>query len=257
MNILLKHALAYQRLGWSVIPIKPGRKEAMIRWTEFQSRRASLAEIARWWRTTPNANVGVVTGLISNLVVVDIDSAIGCEAYIAKFGKFHSTIMQSTGKENARHLLFKHPGDQKYRTMARLYDSLDIRADGGYIVVPPSAHPSGRLYRWTIDPIEMRLDDLLKLPGELRDELKTERTDGRKSVNEDGWIQEALFGVEEGYRNDTCTKLAGFYLRLFENDMDRVEEVLMIWNKRNKPPMDEREIRQVVTSVGRLRRSGR
>lgn len=257
MNPLLKYALAYQRLGWSVIPIKPGKKEALIKWAEFQSRRATLAEIARWWRSTPNANVGIVTGLISNLVVVDIDSLVGGEAYIAKFGKPSNTIMQKTGKPFAHHLLFTHPGDQKYRTMARLWDSLDIRADGGYIVVPPSAHPNGRLYRWAIDPTEMGLDDLLELPKELRDELKIERTDGRKSVNEDGWIQEALFGVEEGYRNDTCAKLTGFYLRLFENDMSRVEEVLMIWNKRNKPPMDRKEIRQVVASVGRLRKLGR
>src|SRR5215472_15098298 len=73
-NEIRTAALSYEHLGLSVIPIEPKGKRAIVEWQEFQSRRASAKEIKQWWAKWPAANVAIVTGEISNCVVVDVDS---------------------------------------------------------------------------------------------------------------------------------------------------------------------------------------
>ena len=63
-----KAALLYRDKGFSVIPVK-GNKKPYIPWTEFQERKATVEEIEQWWKKWPGANVGIVTGKISGVVV--------------------------------------------------------------------------------------------------------------------------------------------------------------------------------------------
>jgi hypothetical protein len=80
-----KAALEYLVRGWSGIPIEGngGRKKPLVKWQEFQERLATPEEVAGWWKKWPDANVGIVTGAISNLVVVDTDGPEG-EAFVAE-----------------------------------------------------------------------------------------------------------------------------------------------------------------------------
>ena len=64
-------AFDYLRRGWSILPIRPHSK--LILWQEYQRRRATEDEAAEWFRRWPSANVGIVTGSISHLAVLDID----------------------------------------------------------------------------------------------------------------------------------------------------------------------------------------
>ncbi|GAG19795.1 unnamed protein product, partial [marine sediment metagenome] len=196
MKNLMDYALAYCKLGWSVIPIKPNEKIPLIEWGKYQKERATEDQIEKWWKKYPNANIGITTGIISDIIVIDIDSSKGEEEYIAKFGELHSTISQKTGKPKATQKFFKHPRDHTYHNIPRLLPDVDVRADGGYVVAPPSIHPNGTQYKWIIDPTEMGLDDLLSLPDEIKKHLFAQ-TD-RKSRNVEGWVQEALMGVKEG-----------------------------------------------------------
>lgn len=246
-NTLLNHALSYANLNWSVIPIKPKGKRPLIKWEEYQKIRATEKQITNWWSKWPNANIGIITGLVSGLIVIDVDSNNGREGYIAIFKEMHNTIEQKTGKPDAIQMFFRHPGDQLYQNMVGLLPEVDVRADGGYVVVPPSIHPNGIEYSWVIDPIEMGLNDLLELPGELRSKLITQETSERKNI--EGWVSEALLGVEEGKRTNTCVKLAGYYLRKFENDAEQTQILLQSWNERNTPPMDWKVIDQTVQSI--------
>lgn len=66
-------ALAYLARGWSAIPIEPRGKRPLVSWLEFQGRLASGAEVMRWFRRWPEANVGIVTGAVSGLIVLDVD----------------------------------------------------------------------------------------------------------------------------------------------------------------------------------------
>ncbi len=247
------YACEYVKLGWSVIPIKPGGKKPLVEWEKYQKERATEDQIKKWWSKYPNANIGVVTGIISDIIVIDIDSKKGEEEYIAKFNELHSTISQKTGKPEATQKIFKHPGNHTYHNMARFLPDVDVRADGGYVVVPPSIHPNGKTYEWIIDPVDMGLSDLLPLPDEIKKHLFAQ-TD-RKPRNVEGWVQEALMGVEDGRRTDTCAKLAGWYLRAFEGDIEQVEILLQNWNERNRPPKDWKVINTVIDSIAK--REGR
>jgi hypothetical protein len=250
---LATYAHNYVKLGWSIFPIEPNGKKPLVKWEKCQKERATEDQVKKWWAKYPNANIGIVTGTISDIIVIDIDSAKGQEEYTVKLGEFHNTISQKTGKPNARQLFFKHPKDRKYHNRARLFLDVDVRADGGYVVVPPSVHPNGTVYQWIINPVEMGLNDLLDLPEDIKTQLIS-KTD-KKPDHIEGWVQEALMGVKEGQRNDVCTRLAGYYLRAFEGDKEQVEILLQSWNERNAPPMDWKEVRTVIESVAK--REGR
>ena len=250
---LVTYACSYIKLGWSVIPIEPRGKKPLIKWEKYQKEKATEDQIKKWWVKYPNANIGIITGTISEIIVIDIDSAKGQEEYTVKLGELHNTISQRTGKKDALQLFFKHPRDRKYQNKAGLLPDVDIRADGGYVIVPPSIHPNGKTYKWVIDPIDMGLNDLLDLPEDIKTQLISKT--GKKSDHVEGWVQEALMGVKEGKRNDICARLAGYYLRAFQGDTEQVEILLQNWNERNTPPMDWKEIRTVIESVAK--REGR
>src|SRR5512145_2027858 len=106
-------ALAYAARGWSVIPIEARGKRPLVAWLEFQSRRATPAEIATWYGRWLDANVGIVTGRASNLVVVDIDERHGGASSLAAIesenGPVARTVQVETGG-GGRHCYFAHPG---------------------------------------------------------------------------------------------------------------------------------------------------
>ena len=80
MNIM-DSALEYCKMGFSVIPVKPGGKKPLVKWEPYQSEKASEDQIRAWWKKIPSANVAIVTGAISGMDVVDIDSATGLELF--------------------------------------------------------------------------------------------------------------------------------------------------------------------------------
>jgi len=246
----LKYALAYEAIGWSVIPLNREKRPYLKAWGPYQTRRANQSEIKAWWQQWPQANVGIVTGAISGLVVVDVDSMLGREALSAELGALPQTISQETGKEGGLHLFFAHPGNgTKYSNMVRAIQDVDVRGDGGYVMVAPSIHPSGREYRWVIDPVEMGLNDLLPIPTELKSLLKAEEKKSQTSKNDPGWVVEALLGVEEGRRNDMAAKLAGYFFHRQDMSYAAVEQAMSTWNERNAPPMDWKELKAVIASI--------
>jgi Bifunctional DNA primase/polymerase, N-terminal len=106
------------------------------------------ALVTTWWTQLPEANIGIATGRNSNLVVLDIDGAKG-EAFLAfveaKHGPLPPTLEVKTGK--GRHLYFRYPDNvAKVKSVAHKETGLDVRADGGYVVGPPSIHASGHRY---------------------------------------------------------------------------------------------------------------
>lgn len=92
----------------------------------------------------------IATGRPSGLVVVDIDAHSGGETTYAELRRNHDlprTALAATG--SGRHLYFARPDDEPIpNSVGALGEGVDIRADGGYIVAPPSRHANGRTYRW-------------------------------------------------------------------------------------------------------------
>jgi hypothetical protein len=104
--------------------------------------------IKQWWAQTPDANIGIATGKDSGVVVLDVDGPQG-DKFLAEMESKHGSLPRTwqvkTGK--GRHLYFRYPQNAtKVKSVARPKLGLDVRADGGYVVAPPSSHESGRRY---------------------------------------------------------------------------------------------------------------
>lgn len=156
----LQAALEYLRRGWSVIPLhsirnglctcgkadcnSPG-KHPPISWKEFQKRHATEAEVRQWFKRLPWANIGIVTGIISGLLVLDIDGKSGMDSIENR--ELPPTIAVETGG-GGRHYYFKYPIGGNIGNKIALLDHVDIRGDAGYVVAPPSTHRSGKCYQW-------------------------------------------------------------------------------------------------------------
>ena len=107
-----------------------------------------LEQVERWWRVRPSANVAVATGAASAVFVLDIDGPAG-EASLRELENAHgalpTTRESTTGK--GRHLWFRHPGGRVPSPIG-LCPGIDVRADGAYVIAPPSRHVTGNPYRW-------------------------------------------------------------------------------------------------------------
>lgn len=109
----------------------------------------NFEQIEKWWAKWPNANIGIPTGNINSLFVIDIDGAKGrgsLKELQGKCGKLPPTLTARTG--NGGHLFFRS-GGRAYQNRTGILPGIDIRGDGGYIVAPPSVHFSGKRYGWT------------------------------------------------------------------------------------------------------------
>jgi hypothetical protein len=136
-------ALTYKEKGWSIIPVGDDKKP-LVAWKVYQERCASVDELLEWWMTWPGANIGIVTGKISNLTIIDFDTP---EAVAKMEEHLPDSFLCPIAKtpRGGRHYYFHYePG---LKTCARILPGVDIRSDGGYVVAPPSLTPAGA-YEW-------------------------------------------------------------------------------------------------------------
>lgn len=246
-SALIDSARAYAERGWSVIPMQPRGKRPIIAWREFQQRIPKDEEIAQWFKRWPNANLGIVTGRVSGLVVVDIDTRHGgpqsLAAAEARHGALPATMEVATGG-GGRHLYYAHPGAPMANRVAML-PGIDLRGDGGCAVAPPSVHPSGRRYTWVagrgpgevaLAPMPVHFGGAARPPGHPRHHW-------RRLVREN---------IGKGARNNTVASLCG-YLMHRGVDTAVVAELMLAWNRDHcRPPLPDAEVIQVVESIARL-----
>jgi hypothetical protein len=246
----MKAALDYGRLGWSVIPIEPRGKRPMIRWQVYQHRHPEKTEVANWFRHWPDANIAIVTGVVSGLVVLDLDPRHGADASLQDFERNHGPIAQTVEARTGgggRHLYFAHPGEMLHNR-AGLAPGIDLRGDGGYVVAPPSVHHSGASYRWGRSP------DVCPL-APLPDWLGAAPEDGsRRGHPRSHWRRLLREGAAEGERNNSIASLAG-HLLWHGVDPEVATELLLAWNAtRCRPPLEPEEVVRTVESITRLHR---
>lgn len=254
-------ALAYaQELGWPVVPLHTStgagcscRNAACSSVAKhprtmngLKDATIDVAKITQWWTNWPDANIGIPTGAVSGLMVVDIDGPAGEEA-MRVLNANRATPQVLTGK--GRHVYFAHPGFDVRNTAKRLGPELDTRGDGGYVVAPPSVHASGRVYAWDreggFSPREIA-------PAPIPDTILAELT--RMSAP-DGNGASALDVAESelipsGARNETLTRLAGRLAR----DRFMTEKELYLYVRdanvgRCQPPLDDDAVRTIARNI--------
>ena len=245
----LKAALQYVRRGWSVIPIhsmqggqcscgnpecaSPG-KHPRVRWTEFMKARATEAMVQEWWRKWPDANVGIVTGPISEIAVIDIDGPEGEESIKSQDVPITLTCLTGGG---GRHLYYRYPRGGSVQTKTGILRKVDTRGEGGFVVAPPSRHHSGKCYAW-LDSGTRMADFPLAVVAK-SDEVHVK-------------VDTSLGPIPDGQRNDTLTRIAGSMLGAGHTLDHVVQHLLLINRVRCHPPLDDGEVLRVVESIASM-----
>lgn len=140
----LPNALKYLDRGFSVIPVKANKKP-YISWEEFQKRRPTREEVTQWWTNWPFAMIGIVTGSISGIDVVDTDNQEADEelqSYLPD--SFICPIQRTPG--GGKHYVFTH-ADGIRNSNDRSPFKFHVRGEGGYFIAAPSQNGAGR-YQW-------------------------------------------------------------------------------------------------------------
>lgn len=167
MMSMLEHALEYATRGWAVFPAwgitngvcdcgkpncsSPGKHP--IPRNGVKEASADAETVARWWRAYPNANIAIATGQPSGLVVLDVDvggGKPGLESLVAleaRHGDLPKSCTVRTGSKGL-HIYMAAPNKPLRNSVGRIAEAIDLRAEGGYVIAPPSRHISGNTYRW-------------------------------------------------------------------------------------------------------------
>jgi hypothetical protein len=179
---LTETATSYLHLGWSVVPLwgdsRPEQaKVPALAWASYQRRRASEQDITRWFSNTPYHGLGIVTGRISQLVVLDFDDPTLPERFAAQHPELAATRTVRTRR--GQHLYFRVPAYLRLPT--RKLAGVDLLSDGCYVVAPPSV-VDGHTY--TVEQGGLRLltpDDLTALNTFLDRQQQKRAVQGFKS----------------------------------------------------------------------------
>lgn len=216
-------ALEAIKKGTSVIPVGKD-KIPLIPWKDYQQKIATEEEVVLWWNSWPEANVGIVTGKISNLTVVDVER--GGDKTI-----FPQTLTVKTGG-GGWHLYYKYfPISNK----ARVFPLTDIRGEGGYVVAPTSIHASGNKYE-----VEQPRTKIMDFPAELFGEKRTV-----------AWKEKLINPVEEGSRNTDFTSIiGGLLVRFPRDDWEKIVwQLVKEKNSAQSAPLAEYELRTSFNSI--------
>jgi hypothetical protein len=143
-SLFLGAALRYAEKGLSVIPCKPD-KTPFIPWKPYQTNKATPEEIRNWWVKWPEAMIGIVTGEISGLLVIDADND---EARRTIQDLLPDGLVIPIAKTpRGWHYYFLYPVGAGLTSGAGVLPGVDFRGNGGYIIAPPSKREGGT-YAW-------------------------------------------------------------------------------------------------------------
>ena len=223
MSQILKAALQYAKRGWHVVPLK-GKAPRIADWPNTASTDPHVIE--DWWRDFPDSNVGIATGNKSGIFVLDVDGDTGELSLLdleTAYGKLPKTYEVSTGR--GRHLYFSHPIGITINNFTGLTgpaSALDVKADKGQVVAPPSIHPE-RLTEYK--KVDNGQDLAVIAPGWLLGLLidKPGESRRRKQFGE-------FPNIELGTIDNTLAREAGYFRRRGYNE-DTIKDLLSMVDK--------------------------
>jgi putative DNA primase/helicase len=300
----LDSALLYARKGWPIFPVhsptfdkdhrlmgcscgKPDCKSVgkHPRISSWQTE-ATMDEdrIRQWWTEWPDSNIGLPTGEKSGTLVIDQDARHNGDQSLSRLvvehGTLPATAQARTG--NGKHLIFRHPGSQVSNKTA-LAEGMDVRADGGFIVLAPSTHASGRDYEWDSHPenvyhileagfgiADARTRDLDQFFAENPDIADTKLAESSLApwvtplADAPGWLLDLIrtrggskrallesgAKIPEGCRDDALISKAGL-LRAINSNEEEILNYLRATNKRCEPPLAEADLQRISQSAAK------
>ncbi len=241
-------ARAYLGLGISAIPLcppdhvgmssghlakcsNPGKTPLVSDWPKYGQRLPTVDVISRWDAQWPNANVGGPTGPLLG-IALDIDPRHGGDQELERHGwKVPKTPTSLTGGDGSHHI-FHHP-EFKVPNKVAMAPGIDLRGDGGQIVLPPSLHASGKQYQWE-PSLRIGITPLASPPEWLLQYIRT--SSKQRSAWDDRILDSNVQGVALGERDSTGYRLACRWLAKGFTPIE-VEHFLLSWAASCQPPM--------------------
>ena len=209
----------------------------------FKDATTNQKQIRPWWTDCPDANIGIPTGSRSGLIALDVDPRSGGDESLTALlagRKIPKTAKQLTGG-GGQHFFFRDPGGIRCGTLG---PGLDVKSDGGYVIVAPSVHHSGKRYRWADKGAEALL-----APADVPDWLLSEMRSAGHRRTSNTTTDCKIF--PEGQRNETLTSLAGT-MRQRGMLQESIAAALSVENARRcDPPLSDDEVRRIAQSIGR------
>ena len=243
-------AVAYATRGFAIFPCLP-RGKAPATQHGYRGASKDLAQISAWWHQNPSYNVAVATGPASKVFVLDVDG-LDAETSLRKLEEQHGALPGTVESitPRGRHIFFRCENSTIRNSAGGLAPGLDIRGDGGYCVLPPSIHPSGRLYVWSVDSA----DHFAEAPDWLNN-LLSGNNDGscrRKPKSPEHWHSVIANTIRNGARNTTLTSICGKLLHAGLTELAFLYDVMCCINvARCQEPLPEAEVHTIVVSVAR------
>lgn len=239
MESILQAALEYEQKGKSVIPVKPDKKP-FIKWEKYQHERADQNQIRAWWEKWPEANVAIVTGRISGVDVVDVDTQKGLDAINELIPDSLITPIARSQKDGW-HYCFKHQKGVGCTT--RFLPDVDLRGDGGYVVAPPSVGETGNSYRW-VPGLSLDQVETAAMPMPLYTIIKASLyrgLGGAPGAGDFKRLQVTSGDFKEPGRDEALFHLANV---LFKGGMaeDNILKYMVFFGANCTPPFPEKEV---------------
>lgn len=240
---MLEAAIRYSRLGLSVIPLH-GKRPFFDDWYDVASRDEKTLE--KWWTQSPDNNIGIATGIKSNVFVVDIDPRHGgdetYDSLVMKHGQPPSTWEVVTGS-GGRHIYYRMP-NFAVGNHAGLWPGIDIRGTRGQVVGPPSIHPdTHQPYTWDFLR-ELEEEPVSDAPDWVLDALaaKVQRRPGHEPIG---------VKIPKGVQHHTLVSLAGRLRSMGLNEEEILPALLAVNRNRCTEPGEEDNIRAIAKSMMR------
>jgi hypothetical protein len=241
-------ALRLARHGLPVFPCQKRSKVPAVK-HGLKDAKTDVTAIAACWRSRPDLNVGMPTGAVSGVVVLDVDGDAGWDALHDledKHGVLPDTRSLTT-PSGGQHFWFKHPGVEIRNTAGFPGPHLDVRGDGGYVLVPPSVGANDVAY--TVDdtspPVHMPswLVEMLRSYQAKTDQVLKGATN---------WPAFLADAPSAGERDTRMTKYVGHLFRV-GMDSREVYATAALLNALSKPPLDDKQLAKIVQSIARRR----
>lgn len=208
----LEHALTYaSKMKWKVFPCK--RDKTPMTPNGFKNASSDTEQIKVWWTEHPEASIGLVCGEEAGVWVLDIDLKSNgpgsLEKLTEKHGPLPETLHQKTGGGGSQYF-WKWNGREIRNSAGKIAPGIDVRGNGGYVILPPSGHPSGGTYEWLTkkQPIEAP-DWLAELAAKKEDAVPPSRVPGTSSKYGETALARELIKLScapEGQRNQTLNE---------------------------------------------------
>lgn len=259
---MLPYALQYAQAGLKVFPLCPCDKVPLKGTKGFHDATDNIDKIKKWWTTNPFYNIGLATG--SGLSIIDVDEGVdeqgrkkegeqSIKAWQDENGILPDTLTAITGR-GGRHLYYKTTNP--YGSATGVLKDVDVRSDGGYVVLPPSIHKNGNRYKFIGD---FNVDKIVPANETVNKFLALVNSNKAVSVNVSNYAETIKIvpqtdildrlSFDEGSRNDSLFRYGCSLQGKGYDDIKIYDELTKINLGKCNPPLNVEEVNKIYNSV--------